>query len=61
MKGPKVKGRGVNSGALDIKEVGGSILVRVDDAKNAEFWLEIRLTRDDIIDMLAKLDAAEFR
>ncbi len=59
MNRKKVQGRGVNAGYFDARESEGEIVIRVDDEHNTAFWLELRLTRGDLLDMLAKLDAPE--
>lgn len=35
------------------------ICIRVDDRNNPDFWIEIGLEREDLEDMLCKMDEAE--
>ena len=58
LTGKNVKGRGLRAGTWSATELGGGIVLRIEDGANHETWVDVTLTRGDVQNMLAVLDAA---
>jgi hypothetical protein len=50
-----IAGRGVVTPNLSVNTDADGVTLRLDDAKNSEFWLEIRLKTDQIAELLAQI------
>ena len=58
MDGIQLKGRGVNTSALEVTidaDCDGVVL-RFDDADRPEFWAEVRISYHDLLELLSRVE-----
>lgn len=53
-----VEGRGIKEPILDVLFIGSDVILRVDDFRRSDFWLQIRLSPAEFGQLLARYERA---